>query len=212
MNTSVTNDKQFTDPRQLIQGLGTGMFLMGFFAGYWAFSGGSYLSGAPQTTVFGIAALLTIGCFVAGIYVMRSARLFEPATGPAADARGRRIGRWFSAVFGLEIVLIVLAAVLLGRTGNSQYIVPVIALIVGLHFLPLAWLYRMSVYYITGAALSLLGLVGIVCLLLGITLGGPDLYNWSRVGALAAAVILWLTLAYILALALRLIVQRRARL
>lgn len=49
-----------------------------------------------------------------------------------------------------------------------------IALIVGLHFLPLAGLFSARAYYFTGALLSLLALIAIVALLLGVQLVGPS--------------------------------------
>jgi hypothetical protein len=83
-----------------------------------------------------------------------------------------------------------------------------IALIVGLHFLPLAGLFSARAYYFTGALLSLLALIAIVALLLGVQLVGPSPNNWSLFVNMGAALVLWLTLLYVSRFAVRLMRQR----
>lgn len=192
-------------PQQVVCSIGSGILLVTFFAAYWAFAGGSFLSGTLQVVVFVIAALFTLTFFALGIYILLAARRFQPDTSAEGQATGKRIGRWFGLVFGLEMVLIALASILLARSQHTQYIVPVVALIVGLHFLPLARLFDVPAYLITGIALSLLGIVEIIALLFAIPLAGPDPFNWSRVGAQGAAIILWLTEAYVALRTLRLL-------
>jgi hypothetical protein len=75
----------------------------------------------------------------------------------------------------------------------SQFIPPAIALIVGLHFLPLARLFRVTFYYITGVLLCVLALVAIIALIRGLPIAGPSPYNWSLVVGIGATLILWLT-------------------
>jgi hypothetical protein len=64
---------------------------------------------------------------------------------------GKRIAMWLGIIFGIEIVLIALASILLSVFQADRFIAPTAALIVGIHFFPLARLFRVPVYYLTGA-------------------------------------------------------------
>jgi len=90
----------------------------------------------------------------------------------------------------LEGIAIALAVVLLGRYGMGTFIPAVVALIVGLHFFPLAGLYGVKVYYLTGAALCAVALVAFWV--------APSA-RLQLVG-LGSAAVLFATAAYILAL------------
>jgi hypothetical protein len=106
------------------------------------------------------------------------------STDPAAAAKGKRAGILFGIIFGLEGGLIALSSALLARSGHGDWIPVAAGMIVGLHFLPLAHVFEMPLYYGTGA-LSVLGILG--CLLIhevGLRLLGV---------ALVMAGVLWLT-------------------
>jgi hypothetical protein len=79
--------------------------------------------------------------------------------------------------------LIVVAVVLLGLAGQSDYNVPVIALIVGLHFYPLGWIFRRRIDAYIASWVCAVGLAGIV--VLAATDVRPE-NVWSMVGLGAA--------------------------
>ena len=91
----------------------------------------------------------------------------------------RLVGMW-SAIEGVAIGVSVLV---LGALHLPQAILPVIAVIVGLHFLPLARHIPVRLYYATGAALAAVG---------GVGLAVPVAARPWWVG-LGAAVVLWTT-------------------
>jgi hypothetical protein len=99
-----------------------------------------------------------------------------------------------------------LASILLSTFQLDRFIPAVTALIVGIHFFPLARLFRVPVYYITGVLLSVLALVA---LLLGLPLAGPSPYNWSLFVGVGTTLVLWLTLLSITRFGLR-VMRRRA--
>jgi hypothetical protein len=82
---------------------------------------------------------------------------------PVAAAKGKRAGMLFGIIFGIEGGLIWLCATLLARLGLDIWIPIAVAVIVGLHFLPLARVFEVPLYYWTGA-LSVLGVL--VCSLI----------------------------------------------
>ena len=69
---------------------------------------------------------------------------------PVAAAKGKRAGIFFGIIFGLEGGLIGLSAALLSHAGLVDWIPIVAAVIVGLHFIPLARLFEVRLYYWTG--------------------------------------------------------------
>jgi hypothetical protein len=101
-------------------------------------------------------------------------------------------------VFGSEALLIALASILLSANRLDDFIVPVIALIVGLHFLPLAWLFQVRFYYATGALISLVAVVTLLAVPRTAAANGAPL--WVIVPATGCAVVLWLTAAVALLL------------
>jgi len=115
---------------------------------------------------------------------------------------------WFGIVFGTEILLIALANILLSTFQVDRFIPPATALIVGIHFVPLARLFRVPMYYITGALLIMLALVALVALLLGLQIAGSSPYNWSLFVGVGTTLILWLTVLYITRFGLRIMQQR----
>lgn len=109
---------------------------------------------------------------------------------PIAAAKGKRAGMLFGIIFGIESGLIWLCAMLLTRLGLSIWIPIEVAVIVGLHFIPLARVFEVPLYYWTGV-LSVLGMVG--CSLI------RDVGTRLLCAGLMMAAVLWLTAVLLLA-------------
>jgi hypothetical protein len=109
---------------------------------------------------------------------------------PIAAAKGKRAGMWFGIIFTAEGLLIGLAAALLSHLGLSDWIPIAAAIIIGLHFLPLARLFEVPLYYWTGA-LSVLGMLASSLI--------PDSGTRTLCASLLMAAVLWLTAALLLA-------------
>jgi hypothetical protein len=103
----------------------------------------------------------------------------------------RRIGRLVGLASFAEVVAIVMGVQVLARAGRPDLIVSLIAVVVGLHFLPLARWMPMPKYYVSGLALVIAACIGIVI---------PAEHRVLFVASTASA-ILWLTaLSIVLAL------------
>jgi hypothetical protein len=156
------SDERVPD-RILARGVSNGLFLMAFFTLGWA---GNTFSGWPPAaagTVWALGLLAAVVFVVRGIQLIRAQpRMPEPVLSEEDARRGRSIGRNFGLIFGAEVVIILAATVILGLTGHSDYNVPVIALIVGLHFYPLGWVFgrRIDAYIATWVVA--VGVAGIV--------------------------------------------------
>jgi hypothetical protein len=128
-----------------------------------------------------------------GVLLLREARALPKDPSREDGARGKSIVRGFGIIFGLEIVLIALASVLRSIFPLSWFIAPTTALIVGIHFLPLARLFQVRVGYVTGALLCLLALIALVALLFGLPLAGSSPYHWSLFVGIGTTLVLWVT-------------------
>jgi hypothetical protein len=171
-------------PDQILSsGVSSGLFLMAFFTLGWA---GNAFSGWP-TAIAGIVWVLAL--IAAVLFVVRAVQLIrarprmpEPVLSDEEARRGRSIGRNFGLIFGAEIVLIVLATVILGLTGRSEYNVPVIALIVGLHFYPLARVFGRRIDTYIATWVTAVGVAGIV-VIAGTDVQPEQVWPWVGLGA-----------------------------
>ena len=113
---------------------------------------------------------------------------------PAQDAeqaarQGRATGIWFGIIFATEAIFIAAAAILLAGAGRPLLIPVVVAAIVGVHFWPLARVFRIPIYWGTGALL-------LCCAAASLLIGDEN----ARLLALgiAVALVLWISAAVVL--------------
>jgi hypothetical protein len=149
-----------------------GIWVLTIFAAIWG------ILGVTNTGLPSALALVPIGISIALLFW--ATRQVPAPIEDAAQARiGRLVGIW-SAVEGLAIVA---AVIICQNIGAAHAIVPVIAIIVGLHFLPLARGIPVPFYYATGAAMIVTGGGALL-------LTGPARIATTGLGA---AIILWIS-------------------
>jgi uncharacterized membrane protein (UPF0136 family) len=144
-----------------------------------------------------VVAVFAVSLLLPGLGLFRIGRRVEQQSGPATPEQKReesRMGRIFGLVFAAEGVLILVAANVLRYLHLDHCIPSAIALIVGLHFLPLARLYRRPEYTVVGWVMSALAVASLAL---------PSPVRESTVG-LGMATLLWVTCALILRKAFRL--------
>ena len=149
----------------------------------WVMIGLSALGDIPLSlflAVLAVAALLLGG----GLAVRR----FAPDLDVPWTPQMKRV--FFQAVAG-EIAGSLIAVIVALLTHHIQWILPLVALAVGLHFFPIAQAFRRPLYFVTGAALCL------VCVMT-ITFAPPHfgphhLPGWQLVTGLGSGAVLWST-------------------
>ncbi|MET9880632.1 hypothetical protein ABZZ36_39410 [Actinacidiphila glaucinigra] len=151
-------------------------FLALFGLGWWLLA----------TSAFdGTARLIEVvaGCAVA-LGLMLAARRFLPpsAGGPFPADRRRR----FNQINGFQWLLIIAIAVVCARAGMPVLVPPLVAIVVGLHFLPLAVVFEQPRLRVPAALLIAAGMSGLAVWLTN----GPDGTVRLVVG-LVAALSLW---------------------
>jgi hypothetical protein len=151
-------------------------FLALFGLGWWLLAMSAFDGFARLVAV-------VVGCAVT-VGLMLTARRVLPASagGPFPADRRRR----FLQINGLQWLLIVVIAQVCARTGTPALIPPLIAIVVGLHFLPLAVVFEQPRLRIPAALLSAAGTAGMAVWLTN----GPDTAVRLVVG-LISALSLW---------------------
>ena len=132
-------------------------------------------------------ALIASGLVLAAVHLMRHSKHLP------REPEDPRIMKVFHRVNATQWVVCFVLATLLGRLHHDVYIVPMIACIVGLHLFPLARLFRYPMHYVTGTAMVLWAVGAMIIV---------PADHVQGITALGAGVILWLSAATTLALAL----------
>ena len=148
--------------RELVVGSSTGALFMTVFGVVWGAAGAQALGGVAGTILLASSGALALALFLGAVKLRRGALNLPRDDSQGARERRGRSSRRFNLVFGLEGVAIALAVILFGRSGMGALVPPVVAIIVGVHFFPLAELFRVRAYHATGAALCVLGAVAFV--------------------------------------------------
>lgn len=142
--------------RQFIWGLSNGVMALAISGAFWF----GMAAWPAKLSVF-LALLLLIGtCFTviiaASVRLRRKSEGFKLSELKHADENLRRQTRkivlGFRWVSGVQVVLIWFSMSLCYYYRHAELVWPFIALVVSLHFVPLAWLFRVRAYYVTGIA------------------------------------------------------------
>ena len=168
----------------------SGLIFATVFGAAWAFSAASALHGVASP--WPLIVTVAIGVFL----ISRGVRLRRTATTLQADGdivRIRRRTHWFRVIFVLELALIAVGIFVCNATGHSALSVPVAVFIVGLHFFPLAVLFRNPTFYATGCLLCLLVILTMVVFPSHATVDHTRVSVWWSIVGFGAAIILWAT-------------------
>jgi hypothetical protein len=137
----------------------------------------------PNLPLLAVIVIATLALTAWAIATFRARRRSFAGTDDVTGAR--RIRKGFMIVNAVQWTGIGLAVVLLNLTGHVAWILPAVIWIVGVHFFPLARLFRYQSYILTGLALILVSVLTL--------LYGSDIGNSIALTLLATGAILWLT-------------------
>ncbi len=170
---------------QAARGRGIGVMVLALFGSWWMAAGLHAIPGMKISVLTG-AVLIGLGLFAAGWRQSRRATHLSPARGVPDAATEARRSKVFRNVNIAQWSACILLVVILNILQRGEWIVPGIMLIVGVHFFPLAKLFRHDAHYMTGAAL-----VAWAASYPFLAADGPV----SAVGPIGAALILWISAA-----------------
>ncbi|GCE28737.1 hypothetical protein KDA_42210 [Dictyobacter alpinus] len=179
-------------PRSAIRGISSGMIFMAIFSTLWAAIGIGGLQGWGGIWPWVLVVLIALGLLAGAFSLIRSARSLPEQTTEANEQRGKRMNMWFMIIFAAEGILIFMASIICNAVLHRfDLFFPIMAIIVGLHFFPLAPLFHMKSYYLVGAILCVLGLLALFVLPAHAQLGTYQInLQWVVLG-FGAALVLW---------------------
>ncbi|WP_249659790.1 hypothetical protein [Lysinibacillus fusiformis] len=136
-------------PGATVRGTASGVFFMAFFGTLWAYTGimGLHGWGVPLLLVTAVA--IGIALFIGGFSLIRASRELTNQVSKTDLRQGKRTSFWFNIIFAAESLAIAITIAVCNATRHPELIPVVIALIVGVHFFPLAPLFQVRLYYFT---------------------------------------------------------------
>ncbi len=135
-------------------GAGRGALISAMFgAGWlgWGLGNAKAFNGFVGPT-FGFTALFLFAC---SVYFIRKGRLLSKQCPAAAISRRHSILKWFLLVALIEVLAIALVAILANRLHRADLATVWCAMIVGLHFLPIAKIFRAPQFGVLGILMIL---------------------------------------------------------
>ena len=151
--------------RRALQGIMQSVFMLAGFTAFWA----AFLFwgfGFGPISVAGCACFLACAVWIARKAVLARRGIAALPDSPATEADKQAKKRW-SVIFTVQGVTSGASCAILGILGKYEYIVPVVALIVGLHYIPIGMQHKDRIHVVAGALLSLIAIAGIAAMLAG---------------------------------------------
>ncbi len=105
------------------------------------------------------AALGVVGLALAGFGIPTAVRNWETAT---ALASGSPALLWYIIVFWIEVATIIAIAVIFARTKRTHLMAPAVLIIVGVHFVPLAFVFAQPIIMLAAVLITLAGVAAIL--------------------------------------------------
>ncbi|MEY8191770.1 hypothetical protein AB4X15_19195 [Peribacillus simplex] len=179
--------------KEAFRGSGIGVIFMAFFGTLWAGTGVMGLQGWGFPYMELAAIFVGIIMVIGGISLIHASQKMSNQVSGDGARRLKRIGFLFNMVFIAEGLLIGIAIVICNLINQTDLIPGVIAIIVGIHFLPLASLFQIKVYYATGVLLCLLALITLLIVPDTVMFGEHQILAPLSLLGFGCALILWIT-------------------
>ena len=150
----------------------------------------------PTASIGTVLSLITAILFLLCIRMLGLAKKLPVEKSGEELQRGSSMRKWFIAILILEIAGLNIASITLLKLNHFQYIVPVDILIVSLHFIPLARIFAMPIYYFLGIIVSLIAILSMLLVPVSSQIG--NLITIAAIPSLCFIFFNWITIIYIL--------------
>ncbi|QQK76951.1 hypothetical protein HUG15_16145 [Salicibibacter cibarius] len=184
-----------------VRGTASGVMFMAFFGTVWANVGIGGLQASASIWLLILAVVIGAVLFFSGMALIRGSRNLSNTNA----RRSKNVDKWFNIIFVTEFALIIFAAIVCNAIGHFDLFFPIMAIIVGVHFLPLAYLFQVRIYYMTGTLLCLLAIGTVLFVPLEVSLGQHQINTWWSLVGFGSMLILWITSVVILTIGRRLL-------
>jgi len=152
-------------PDAAVKGIATGLVMMAAFTLIWA---GIAFGGLHESNywlgllVFPVFSMVFV---VNAVKLFRVAKYFPKVTSEADIAERKKTGKWFGIIFGAEGLGIFIGINLVVNLGHPDLAIPVMALVVGLHFFPLAKVFKRTIDYYLATWSTIIATLAIIFVL-----------------------------------------------
>ncbi|OBZ17598.1 MULTISPECIES: hypothetical protein [Bacillales] len=180
-----------TVPGAAIRGTASGVIFMALFGTLWAYTGVMGLQGWGTAWLLIIAVAIGVSLLVGAGALIRASKKLANQGSKSDSGFGKPNKKTFNLIFAAEGVAIFIAVAICNMMNHSELIPILIAIIVGVHFFPLAPLFRVKLYYITGSLLCLLAVGTWLFAPETLTAGDHQILAYMSIVGLGSALILW---------------------
>jgi len=149
-------------PDAAVKGIASGLFLMALFTFLWSGIAFGGLNGTVYHWLLLLFPVLAMIFVFKGITLLKMAKFFPKVTSEADIAEEKKMGKWFGIIFGAEGLLIFIGINIVVNLGYPDLVIPTIALVVGLHFYPLAKVFKRTIDYYLATWATLIAICGFV--------------------------------------------------
>jgi hypothetical protein len=150
-------------PAPAVRGIASGLLLMAFFTLLWSGIAWHGLEKTNYWYLLLVFAICTLVFIAEAIKLFKIAKFYPALTSEADIAEEKKMSKWFGIIFGAEGVGIFIGINVVINIGHPDLTIPVIALVVGLHFYPLAKIFKRTIDYYLATWTTL---VAISCIIL----------------------------------------------
>jgi hypothetical protein len=165
METNQAIQAPHVAPAIAVKGNATGLIMMAVFTTMWTAVAYHSIHNSPFKYALVIFPALASYFAVYAVKQLTSAKYYPALTTEADKARGKNTSRWFGIVFGAEGLGIFIAVNVVVNLGHPDLTISAIALVVGLHFYPMAKIFRRTIDYYLATWSTLAAILGFVFIL-----------------------------------------------
>jgi len=168
-------------PAAAVKGIATGLVMMAVFTLIWAGIAYHGLAASDYWIALAIFPVFSVLFIVNAIRLYKIAPYYPKLTSEADLAEGKRMGKWFGIIFGAEGLGIFIGINIVVNLGHPELAIPVLALVVGLHFYPLAKVFKRTIDYYLATWSTIVAILAIV-LTLNKTLTETGAFAFTGIG------------------------------
>lgn len=159
-----------TIPKIVIQSIAGGLLLMALFTVAWSGIASGNVTGLNKYLILVLFSLISIVFIAYAVYYFKMAKKFPKLQTDEDKAKGKRMGMWYGIIFGVEGILIPIAVGICLFLNHGDLILPAMALVIGLHFYPMAKVFNRTIDYYLATWTCLVAISAFAIILKGIAL------------------------------------------
>jgi hypothetical protein len=177
--------KKHLIPSTAVTGIASGLLIMAFFTILWSCIAYHGLEKTNYWYILLAFPICTALFIIDAIKLFKAAKFYPKLTLEADIAEEKKMKKWFGIIFGAEGLGILIGINIVTNIGLADLVIPIIALVVGLHFYPLAKVFKRTIDYYLATWTTLVAVAAIV-LVLNKTLTGDAIFAFTGIGVAIA--------------------------